>query len=211
MIVLAIDTALDACSLAVAWGGAVRASLSETMTRGQAERIAPMAREACAAAGVGFDGIDRIAVSVGPGSFTGVRVGLAFARGLAVALHRPCIGVSTLEALALERGVAGLRGSVVATPGALYGALYEEGRALMAPVRLERTDAPAAFAAAAGGRGFVLRGPGAAALAAEINDVTAGETAAIDIGALALKAGGLDPAAYPARPLYLRAALETRT
>jgi tRNA threonylcarbamoyladenosine biosynthesis protein TsaB len=123
MIVLALDTALDACSVAIARDDAVLANLSERMQRGQAERLAPMAREAADAAGVSFSELDCVAVTTGPGSFTGVRVGLSFARALALALSKPCIGVSTLEALALQGGEEGLRAALIETPGAAYCAL----------------------------------------------------------------------------------------
>jgi tRNA threonylcarbamoyladenosine biosynthesis protein TsaB len=81
-------------------GDAVRAARSEPMTRGHQERIAVLAREVMAEAGMKFVDLTRIAVTVGPGSFTGLRVGLSFAKGLATALSIPCVGVNTLEALA---------------------------------------------------------------------------------------------------------------
>lgn len=178
------------------------------MRSGQAERIAPMAREAAQTAGISFSEIDRIAVTAGPGSFTGVRIGLAFARGLALALKRPCLGVSTLEALALERGEAGLRGAIIATASACYGALYRDGAAILAPQRLEPAAASETFAAAAQGTAFCVRGPGASML--DLTNVAREECAAADAAALALRAGRLQPAHYPPDPLYLRAALEAK-
>ena len=100
MILLALDTCLGACSAAIVDGAQVVASVSEPMTRGHQERLAPMARDLMAEGGLAFTRLDRIGVTIGPGSFTGLRVGLAFAKGLALALDRPCVGVGTLEALA---------------------------------------------------------------------------------------------------------------
>src|SRR5579875_1278864 len=69
------------------------------MERGHQERLAPMVAEAMAEAGLGFDRLERIVVTVGPGSFTGLRVGLACARAMALALDVSCVGVGTLQAL----------------------------------------------------------------------------------------------------------------
>ncbi|MBI1187794.1 MAG: tRNA (adenosine(37)-N6)-threonylcarbamoyltransferase complex dimerization subunit type 1 TsaB [Alphaproteobacteria bacterium] len=207
MRILAVDAALDACSVAIADAAGVRAARSEAMARGQAERIALMARDAMAEADVAFDALDRIVVTTGPGSFTGVRIGLAFARGLSLALSIPCVGVSTLEALALERGGDGLRGATIVTPGACYAALYRDGVAVLTPQRVERAVAAATLRDAAAGAPFVLRGPGATVTAQGIDGATAEDAAHVDIRALAIRGAMLDPASAPPTPLYLRAPL----
>ncbi len=189
MIVLATDTALDACSVALVRDEQTLAYLSEPMTRGQAERLAPMVRDAAAQAGVAFTDVDRVAVTTGPGSFTGVRVGLSFARALALAIGKPCIGVSTLEALALGEGEDGLRASLIETPGASYLALYDDGVALITPRGIERGEHDALLSAAANGRAITLKGPGVI----------------VDATALARRAARLEPAHYPPNPTYLRA------
>src|ERR1700694_4222158 len=100
MIVLALDTCLAACQAAVLEGERVLASRSEPMLRGHQERLAPMVREVMDEAGLDFTALDRIAVTVGPGSFTGLRVGRAVAKGLRLALETPVVGIGVLEALA---------------------------------------------------------------------------------------------------------------
>jgi tRNA threonylcarbamoyladenosine biosynthesis protein TsaB len=100
MRILAVDTALGACSVALMQDSEVLAHIFEPMDRGHAERLAPMVAEAMKAANADFPSLDRLAVTVGPGTFTGQRVGLAFMRGLRLALKRPLTGVTTLEAMA---------------------------------------------------------------------------------------------------------------
>ncbi len=99
MNILAVDTALGACSAALLRGNDAPFHRFEVMDRGHAERLAPMVKEVMQEAGLAFGGIDRLAVTTGPGTFTGQRVGLAFMRGLRVALRRPLVGITTLEAM----------------------------------------------------------------------------------------------------------------
>jgi tRNA threonylcarbamoyladenosine biosynthesis protein TsaB len=100
MRILGFDTATNACSAAVMRDGRVVARRLETMTRGHAERLMPMILEVMEEAGEDFSGLDALAVTNGPGAFTGLRIGLAAARGLALASGLPCLAVTTLEAVA---------------------------------------------------------------------------------------------------------------
>jgi len=102
MKILAVDTALGACSAALLDDERVLAHRFEPMDRGHAERLAPMVEEVAREAAVDFASLDRLAVTTGPGTFTGQRVGLAFMRGLRVALHRPLVGITTLAAMAAQ-------------------------------------------------------------------------------------------------------------
>jgi tRNA threonylcarbamoyladenosine biosynthesis protein TsaB len=98
--ILAVDTALGACSVAITEGARTLAHCHEFMDRGHAEALAPMVENAMRDANQNFTSLDRLAVTTGPGTFTGQRVGLAFMRALRVALHRPLIGITTLAAMA---------------------------------------------------------------------------------------------------------------
>lgn len=97
---LAIDTATAACSAAACEDGAVAAARSERLGTGHAERLVPMLAEVMAEAGWRFDEVDLLVVTLGPGSFTGIRAGVAAARALSLSAGKPALGVSTLEAMA---------------------------------------------------------------------------------------------------------------
>jgi len=202
VIVLGLDTCLTACSVAVTGGGRVLAYASEVMARGHQERLAPMAERVMAEAGLSFDRLDRIGVTVGPGSFTGLRVGVAFAKGLGAALGVPTAGVGTLEALGAEaEGLA--FAAIDARRDQVYVQGFEDGRALMAPDVLPVSVAAARLAELAMGRPLTLVGSGAPLLA----DVSPGArilpVEGADARHVARIAGG--KAAAPLRPLYLRA------
>ena len=98
MKLLSINTAFPACDVAVLERGRVLAHRRETMTRGQDSRLPGICDVLLSDARIELPDLERIAVVIGPGSFTGVRVGVAFARGLALALDIPCIGITSLEA-----------------------------------------------------------------------------------------------------------------
>ena len=195
MIVLAVDTCLGACSVALIDGDRVLAARSEPMSRGHQERLAPMAAEVMGEAGLAFDKLDRIASTAGPGSFTGLRVGLAFAKGLALALGRPCIGIGSLQAIAF-----GLSGRVIASADARHGQVYwqafQDGAAttpaaLSAISDLANQTAPDALA-----------GPAAALLAGLFPDASVVEQPVPDPVAVARLAVTADE--VPAVALYLR-------
>ena len=126
MLILAFDTAMAACSAAVvqykAGHAHVLAECHEARTRGHAEVLAPMIVEVMSEAGVDFSELDRIAVTTGPGTFTGVRIGVATARGMAVASGLAVVGVTTLEAVA-----AGAL-KVVGEPGRAIASVFDARR-----------------------------------------------------------------------------------
>ena len=126
MRLLAIDTALSACSAAVldTEHGGIVASESLPMVRGHAEALMPLLQRVMNEARLGFGDIDRIAVTTGPGSFTGLRVGIAAARGLALAADKPAVGLSTLSAYAAPHMAADEKLPVVAAIDARHGQVY---------------------------------------------------------------------------------------
>jgi len=102
MLILAIDTALDACAAGVldTEAGKLIAQESQAMKRGHAEALMPLIARVIKESGIAFASLDRIAVTTGPGSFTGLRVGLSAARGIGLAANKPVVGLTTLTAYA---------------------------------------------------------------------------------------------------------------
>jgi tRNA threonylcarbamoyl adenosine modification protein YeaZ len=107
-ILLAIDTAAPRLQLALLRADGSVDTLVEDMAQGQAERILPAIGELLARNGIRYPDLDRIAVTTGPGSFTGLRIGLSAARGLGLALGIPVLGVPSLQAISLQGGPFGL-------------------------------------------------------------------------------------------------------
>lgn len=176
MLVLGLDTTGPECAAAVCRGRETLACASERIGRGHAERLGPMVLDVLARAGVSAAKIDRVAVCTGPGSFTGLRVALSFAKGFVLPRRIPLIGIDRLRlALAVE-------------PEALVIQDIKRGDAAVAkagqnPVIMPITDAEA-LAALHGGP--VIRGPD------------------MDVEYLAQLAPALDPKDYPAEAFYGR-------
>ena len=204
MPLLVIDTCLAACQVGVFDGGRRLAGMSEPMERGHQERLAPMAAETMAAAGLGFEALTKLAVTAGPGSFTGLRVGLAFAKGLQLATGAPLAGVGTLSALAASVASDGpVAGVIDARRGQVYAQGFQGGGALTEPACLTLADAAERLRVAAPAP-YVLVGSGAEALAALLPGARAAPLAAPDLDALGRLAEAAAPAA-DVHPIYLRA------
>ena len=147
-------------------------------------------------AGVAFTDLDRIAVTVGPGSFTGLRVGLAFAKGLGLALDISVVGIGALEALVAEETGRSLA-LADARRGQVYWQAFEEGRPLNAPSASTLEDAASFFVP------DIVTGPGADLVAGRYPGALVTSRPAPDPAAVArLGAARLDPGRL--RPLYLR-------
>jgi tRNA threonylcarbamoyl adenosine modification protein YeaZ len=206
MNLLAIDTALEACSVGVAVDGGSPVLVSETIGRGHAERLFGMITAAMEEAGIGFAALDRLAVTVGPGSFTGIRVGIAAARGLALVTGCPVVGIGTLAVIAESARAAAGPVPVMAVLDARRDEVYAQAFAADGSPLSEPTAGPAADVAARLGAGMVLAGSGAPLVAAAMASPPAiiHGAAAPDIAALVRLGVAAPPPAGPPRPLYLR-------
>lgn len=203
MIILALDTCLGACSVALAADdGAVLAHASEAMARGHQERLAPMVERVLSEAGVSPGVVTRVAVTVGPGSFTGLRVGIAFAKGFAQALGAETVGVGVLEALAAEADGL-VCAAIDARRDQVYLQVFEDGLPLMAPDVLPIGTSAARLAEITRGRSLTLVGSGAALLA----DTAPGARIVPAEGCDARRVARIAASrgAGPLTPLYLRA------
>lgn len=206
MRVMIIDTALGLCTAAVLdVDGETARPLgvrSEPMAKGHSERLAGMARDAAAEAG-GFAALDRIGVTVGPGSFTGLRVGLAFAQGLGAALDRPVVGLSTLDALGAMSSAPDRAALIDARRGQVYARFWTDGVARGPAEALSIDEARARAAGLRSGAALIGSGAGLVADAAPAGVLI--DAVGPTPEALALMTARAEPAAAPPKPLYLRA------
>ncbi len=219
MNILAFDTCFDACSACVARSGdagvEVLGSTVERFETGHAERLVPMIDEVMASAGVTFGDLDRLAVTVGPGTFTGTRIGVAAARGLALVTGTAVVGVSSLavmaEVAASELGIREAGEDLIVAVDARRGEVYTQLFGTSAsdpqspPLLLPTEEA----ALLGGSHAFVVVGSGGAVVAEAA--ARAGRRAKArlpdllpDATALAALAVGLSPGEGPVAPLYLR-------
>lgn len=210
--ILAIDTALQAASACVYEEGTAAPLAGETlpMERGHAEALLPLIDRVMARLDGGFAALSRVAVTVGPGSFTGLRVGVAAARAIGLACNIPVVGVSTLAALAAPIILEQKPGLVVAAIDARHGSAYfaafgNDGRAVLTPRLATIRETVRALGAGP------VRLVGSAAPMLAIEAWSAGLAAEV-VGDLVpdilfvAKLGLLaDPRSAPARPLYLKA------
>ncbi len=181
---LAIDTAGPRLQLALLLGERVEA-LIEDMAQGQAERIFPAVAELLGRSGITYNDLERIAVTTGPGSFTGVRIGLSAARGLGLALGAPVIGVPTLFALSLDSGCNAAAVLLDARRGESYFQLFSgPGIPVGEPALLSSAQAHNRVP------------PGTALLTSPM----------VDIAALARFAATADPELFPPAAAYVREA-----
>lgn len=133
MLTLAFDTAATAVSVALLNGQNVVAADGRNMERGQGEALIPMVDALLKQAGLSPADVKRVAVSVGPGSFTGVRVGLAAARGMGLALHVPVVGITTLAAAAYQVPAETVLAVADTKRGDFFTQLFRGGRATEDP------------------------------------------------------------------------------
>ncbi len=205
MILLAIDTSGSGCFVAIhdSDSNVTLGTAGADIGRGHAERLMAFVDAALEAAGVDLSAIERIAVTIGPGSFTGIRVGVAAARGLSLALGVPAVGVSTLSAIAAahlsEHPATPVFVAIDAKRGEAYcQAFAADGAAVSAPLILPLDEARAA----AGASQALVIGSAAPLIAGTAGDSEPAQP--IPIEAVARLGALADPRADRPKPLYLR-------
>jgi len=213
MRILAIDTALGACSACVLEAGAIMPLAREelVMDRGHAEALMPLIERVMQKADGGFSALGRVAVTVGPGSYTGLRVGVSAARAIAFATGIPAVGVTTVAACAAPL-IGREHGRVIAAAlDAKHGqvwfqALTAEGKPLVSLRQVSYRDA----ARAIGAGPVSLVGSAALSVANEawaigLDALVVDDAKAPDIAWVARLGLIADPESAPPRPLYLKA------
>lgn len=211
---LAIDTATDALSVAVSRAGDLRFAEWQRRRKGHAEELIPLIARSLAASGIDSRDLATVAATVGPGTFTGVRIGLAAARGIRLALSIPLVGINTLELLAFQAALRWPNRPVMAALDARRGQVYVQYFRRAGGGWPEPWSAPAAIpasqAAAMLARNSVVCGSGADLIADAAGDVEGLTVTSMmpDASAISGMLKGRvfpDQAVPPPSPLYLRA------
>lgn len=212
MLILAIDTALGACACCVldVDSGKLIAAQSLPMARGHAEALMPVIAEVMARAAIGFAQLDRIAVTTGPGSFTGLRVGISAARGIALAAGKTAVGVTTLTAYCAPHISETGRDPVICAIDARHEQVYcQVVSGNGAPLVRPKLKPIAELLEAARFGAPILVGDAAAMVAArwpvDLPPVKVETTAAPSIEWVAWVGAALNPEHAVPRPTYLRA------
>lgn len=208
MKILALDCATGACSTAATADGVVLARRDAAIARGQSEVLMPMVLATLEEAGLAFADLDRLAVTVGPGSFTGLRIGLAAARGMALASGRPLVGVTTFEAFAhavppSPRDGRSVLVAVESRRAELFVQVFDPG---LAPAGPPQVAAPGQVRLPEGP--LLVAGDGAQRMAGSLAAhaaVRIEPQAAPDAAVVARIAATREPGGGMPRPLYLRA------
>jgi tRNA threonylcarbamoyl adenosine modification protein YeaZ len=188
MIVLGLDTTGSDCSACIIRGDEVLAHVSEAIGRGHAERLAPMVMEIMTAAAIAPEQIDRVVVCTGPGSFTGLRVALSYAKGFALPRRKPVLGIDALHVKANH--ILQTQNDKLVTVfrdvkrGQVFAAQYSHGAPIEPPKAMTFEDAKAL---------------------ANLLQTGLYEAERCDVRVLAQMAINAEPSDYPAEPLYARA------
>jgi tRNA threonylcarbamoyladenosine biosynthesis protein TsaB len=204
--ILALDAAGAACSAALWRDGRVAAHRRRPMQRGHAEALMPMLLEVLAETGMDFAGLGQIAVGVGPGSFTGIRIALAAARGVGLAASLPVRGVDSFSAVAAALAEPPRPGEALlvvidSRREALFGQYYDDS---LTPLGEPHVLKPEALLARRPPGPLLIAGDGASLLPAAAAARIADGEQAVDAIAIA-RLAALGKALREPRPLYLRA------
>lgn len=204
MLILALDTSMACCSAGVydTERGSIVAAQHQFMGRGQAEALAPLVGQVMAQAALQFSDINRIAVTTGPGTFTGVRIGLAFARGLGVSLGVSVVGINSFCAIAANESKRPLLVAVDARMGEIYAATFTGDGSAILPPHISTIDGLTLPHAA------LVIGTGADAILQKFGNLSLQRSKAGDLPLaenFVRLTVDLSPLDHPPDPLYLRA------
>jgi len=208
MRVLGIETSTRRGSVAAVEGGVTLGALAHEEPSAHAERVLALVERLLSEVGWTRESIERVAVGIGPGSFTGLRVGIALAQGIALGLGCPIVGVGSLAALASLAPATERRTRVAvldARRGELFIAAYAvDGTERLAPTAIPVASVPGVLAELGGPSDLVLIGEAAELVGGGYDALALTEPGLPNATAVARMGAELDPGAAPAEPTYVR-------